>query len=90
MRKTNNKKIEKALLDKALGYETKEVVEEYSLSGDELVLQKRKTSVKTYPPDLSALQMLLERKGEDDISLLSDKELEEEKQKLIKLLKEEK
>lgn len=90
MRKTNNKKIEKALLDKALGYETKEVVEEYSLSGDELVLQKRKTSVKTYPPDLSALQMLLGRKGEDDISLLSDKELEEEKQKLIKLLKEEK
>ncbi len=90
MGKANNKKIEKALLDKALGYETKEVVEEYGLSGDELVLQKRKTSVKTYPPDLSALQMLLERKGEDDITLLSDKELEEEKQKLIKLLKEEK
>lgn len=90
MRKANNKKIEKALLDKALGYETKEVVEEYGLSGDELVLQKRKTSVKTYPPDLSALQMLLERRGEDDISMLSDKELEEEKQKLIKLLKEEK
>ncbi len=90
MKKVSNKKIEKALLDKALGYETKEVVEEYGLAGDELVLQKRKTSVKTYPPDLSALQMLLERRGEGDLSTLTDKELEEEKKRLIKLLKEEK
>lgn len=90
MKKVSNKKIEKALLDKALGYETKEVVEEYGLSGDELVLQKRKTSVKTYPPDLSALQMLLERRGEGDLSTLTDEELEEEKKRLIKLLKEEK
>lgn len=90
MKKVSNKKIEKALLDKALGYETKEVVEEYGLSGDGLVLQKRKTSVKTYPPDLSALQMLLERRGEGDLSTLTDEELEEEKKRLIKLLKEEK
>lgn len=90
MKKVSNKKIEKALLDKALGYETKEVIEEYGLSGDELVLQKRKTSVKTYPPDLSALQMLLERRGDGDLSGLTDEELEQEKKRLIKLLKEEK
>ena len=86
--KVNNKKIEKALLDKALGYETKEVIEEYGLSGDELVLQKRKTSTKTYPPDLSALQMLLENREDGDLSSLTDEELEQEKKKLLELLKD--
>ncbi len=86
--KVNNKKIEKALLDKALGYETKEVIEEYGLSGDELVLQKRKTSTKTYPPDLSALQMLLENREDGDLSSLTDEELNKEKKKLLELLKD--
>lgn len=86
--KVNNKKIEKALLDKALGYETKEIIEEYGLSGDEFVLQKRKTSTKTYPPDLSALQMLLDRREDGDLSSLTDEELNEEKKKLLELLKE--
>ena len=86
--KVNNKKIEKALLDKALGYETKEIIEEYGLSGDEFVLQKRKTSTKTYPPDLSALQMLLDRREDGDLSSLTDEELNEEKNKLLELLKE--
>lgn len=86
--KVNNKKIEKALLDKALGYETKEVIEEYGLSGDELVLQKRKTSTKTYPPDLSALQMLLENREDGDLSSLTDEELNQEKKKLLELLKD--
>lgn len=86
--KVNNKKIEKALLDKALGYETKEIIEEYGLSGDEFVLQKRKTSTKTYPSDLSALQMLLDRREDGDLSSLTDEELNEEKKKLLELLKE--
>ncbi|MBE5738277.1 MAG: hypothetical protein E7354_00880 [Clostridiales bacterium] len=86
--KVSSKKIEKALLDKALGYETKEVIEEYGLSGDEFVLQKRKTSTKTYPPDLSALQILLDRKEETDLFNLTDEQLEEEKIKLLNLLKE--
>ena len=86
--KVNNKKIEKALLDKALGYETKEIMEEYGLSGDEFVLQKRKTSTKTYPPDLSALQMLLDRREDGDLSSLTDEELNEEKRKLLELLKD--
>jgi len=87
----NKKKLEKALLDKALGYTTQEVVEEYGFSGDEFVLQKRKTSTKSYPPDLSALQILLENKGGDEyFENMTDEELENEKQRLLKLIKEKK
>ena len=92
MDEKNQKKIRKALLDKALGYTTQEVIEEYGLSGEEFVLQKRKTSTKSYPPDLSALQMLMEEVCEEDnkFSKLSNEELEKEKIRLIKLLKEDK
>jgi len=91
MDEKNQKKIRKALLDKALGYTTQEIIEEYGLSGDSLVLQKRKTSTKSYPPDLSALEMLLENQEEDNkYAQLSNEELEKEKIRLIKLLKEEK
>jgi hypothetical protein len=92
MDKKSQKKIKQALLDKALGYTTQEVVEEYGFSGEEFVLQKRKTSTKTYPPDLSALQMLLDE-GDESVNKyahLSKQELEDEKIRLIKLLKEKK
>ena len=90
MDKTCKKKIKKALLDKALGYTTQEVVEEYGFSGEEFVLQKRKTSTKTYPPDLSALQMLLEESEETNNKYMdySKEELEKEKERLINMLKE--
>ena len=42
---SNNKKIKEALLNKALGFTTQEVTEEYGLSGDDLVLQKRKREI---------------------------------------------
>ena len=90
-KKREYKKIEKALLDKALGYTTQEIIEEYGYSGDDFVLQKRKTSTKSYPPDLSALQMLMSGRqelSENKFDGLSDEELENEKKKLIKLLKE--
>ena len=91
MNDKNQKKIKKALLDKALGYTTQEVIEEYGLSGEEFVLQKRKTSTKTYPPDLSALQMLLEDSEEVNKYIdMTNEELEKEKLRLIKLLKENK
>jgi hypothetical protein len=91
MKEKNEKRIRKALLDKALGYTTQEIIEEYGISGDDFVLQKRKTSTKTYPPDLSALQMLLETKEESNkYSNLTDEELEKEKIRLISMLKEEK
>jgi len=91
MNEKNQKKIKKALLEKALGYTTQEVVEEYGISGEEFVLQKRKTSTKSYPPDLSALQMLLEGQEENNkYYQYTNDELEKEKLRLIKMLKEDK
>ena len=84
------KKLEKALMDKALGFTTQEVVEEYGFSGDDFILQKRKTSTKSYPPDLSALQMLLEREGIDEFYNMTDEDLEKEKQRLLNKIKEKK
>lgn len=88
----SKKKLKQALIDKALGYTTQEIIEEYGLAGNEFVLQKRKTSTKSYPPDLSALQMLLdgEEKEKNELERMSDEELLLEKNRLIKLLKEKK
>lgn len=84
---SNRKKLEKALLDKAVGYTTKEVIEEYGYNGEDFVLQKRKVSEKSYPPDMSAIQMLLDS-GENSIESMTDEELASEKMRLLKLLKE--
>lgn len=87
--KKNQKKIKQALLDKAIGYTTQEITEEYGISGDEFVLQKRKMSTKSYPPDLSALQMLMGEDNTDNkLMNLTSEQLEQEKVRLIKLLKE--
>lgn len=88
----NKKKLKQALINKALGFTSQEITEEYGLTGDDFVLQKRKTSTKFYPPDLSALQLLLDKEVSeiDDIEQMSDEELNLEKEKLIKLLKEKK
>ncbi len=92
MEKFKNKKIKEALINKALGYTTQEVTEEYGYTGDEFILQKRKTSTKSYPPDLTALQLLLgkEVEREDQLENLTDEELEKEKQRLLSILKERK
>lgn len=91
MEKIKNKKIKEALMNKALGYTTQEVTEEYGYTGDEFILQKRKTSTKSYPPDLTALQMLLGKEGVNNVlSNLTDEELEKEKERLLLILKEKK
>lgn len=85
------KEIERALLSKALGCTTQEIVEEYGFQGDDFVLQKRKTSTKSYPPDLSALQMLLGDTGDTNkYSKLSSEQLEKEKERLLNLLEKKK
>ena len=63
-----------------------EVTEEYAEVDGELRLLKRKETKKDIPPDLKAVQLLLESREERYISLLSGEELEEEKQKILKLL----
>ena len=63
-----------------------EVTEEYAEVDGELRLLKRKKTKKDIPPDLKAVQLLLESREERDISLLSDEELESEKQKIFKTI----
>lgn len=82
-------KLGEALLKVALGYQVAEVTEEYAEVDGELKLTKRKRTKKDVPPDLKAVQMLLERGGGKGIEGLSDKELEEEKARLLALLQSE-
>lgn len=79
--------IKKALLKCAVGFDTSEIVEEYTVDGGELKLVKRKVTKRDVPPDIKAVKMLLD--GEADASQMSDEELEERREKLIAMLKEE-
>ncbi|MBD5636769.1 MAG: hypothetical protein HDP28_02965 [Clostridia bacterium] len=78
--------IKGAIMKVALGYSLEEVTEEYGVEDGELKLVKRKETKKDIPPDLKAVKLLMDDK---DYSVLSDEELEAEKQKLLKRLKEE-
>lgn len=80
--------IKSALIKKALGYDATEVVEEY-VSGEEgeIKLSKKKVTKKNVPPDLTALKLLMD---EDSLPLssMTDEELQKEKERLLKLLKD--
>ena len=86
-------KIRKALLKKALGYQTHEVVEEYVMDEDGgQRLAKKKVTKKHVSPDIAAMRVLLERYSTDmaeEIRNMSDEELLKERARLIKLIKEE-
>ena len=85
------KKLQKALLKRALGYDASETIEEYAMNGDDMTMVKRKVTTKNVPPDISAVKVLLENFSENDIANLnelSDAQLESEKQRLLALLKE--
>lgn len=86
-------KIKKALLKKALGYNADECVEEYTVNENgEEVLSKKKVTKKHYSPDISAVKVLLERyykTYQEQVALMSDEELKLEKERLLRLLKEE-
>ncbi len=86
--KTSDKKIKTALIKKALGYDCTEVVEEY-VSGEEgeIKLTKKKVTKKNVPPDISAIKILL-CEEEKDLSSMTDEQLNAEKERLLKLLKE--
>lgn len=83
-----NKKIQDALLKKALGYNATEVVEEY-VTGEEgeIKLTKKKVTKKNVPPDITAIKILID-KDELTPELMTDEQLEQEKIRLIKLLDE--
>lgn len=83
----DGEKIKGALLERALGYDADEVVEEYGFSEGEAVLVKRKVTKKRVPPDIQAAKMLLD--GAPPLTSLSDEQLQMEKERLLLLLKEE-
>lgn len=85
-KKAGEKSVKEAVLKVALGYSLKEVTEEYGVEDGELKLVKRKETLKDVPPDLKAAKLLLE---EDDYTAFTDEELEAEKKRLLKKLKEE-
>lgn len=77
-----------ALIKKALGYEVKEVTEEYSMVDKDLVLIKKKINTKVYPPDLDAIEMALSESGTDrEYSNMSDDALVAEQIKLLEMFK---
>lgn len=79
-----------ALLKVALGCSVAEVTEEYAEVDGKLKLLKRKKTKKDIPPDLKAVQLILEKRENcGEISAMSDEELEKEKQRLLKLLQDE-
>lgn len=86
--KKSESDLKSALFRKAVGYDSTETIEEYSSSDGELVLVKKKVTTKNVPPDVSALKMLLDMNETEDLSALSDEELEKERKKLLKILKE--
>ena len=76
-----------ALIKKALGYDAVEVVEEYvSCDEGEIKLSKKKVTKKNVPPDLSAIKILMEEQAFLGVTQMSDQELEEEKNRLLKIL----
>ena len=76
-----------ALLKVALGCQVAEVTEEYAEVDGKLKLLKRKKTKKDIPPDLKAVQILLEKRGDGDVTGMTDEELEREKKRLLSLLK---
>lgn len=74
-----------ALKKCAVGFGTSEVVEEFCIEDGELKLVKKKVTRRDIPPDIKAVKMLMDEGGTEG---LSDGELEEERQKLINMLKD--
>ena len=83
MKERSEDNVKKALRKKAFGYDTEETVEEFAYREGEEILSKKKVTRKNVPPDITAIKMLLE---EDDLSAMTDEELEKEKIRLLKLL----
>ena len=57
------------------------MVEEFSIEDGELKLVKKKVTKRQIPPDIKAVKLLMEERGEP-----TDEELEEEKQRLLNML----
>ena len=83
-----DEKLTDALLKVALGFQVSETVEEYADVDGTLKLTKRKKTKKDVPPDLKAVQILLGENTKGEIELMTDEELEAEKERLLRALGE--
>lgn len=85
--------VKKILLKKAKGFVLEEITEEYSLEGEGgLKLTKRKVNTKEVAPDITALKALIEIDDlgkADKYKNMTRDELIAERDKLLKLFKEE-
>lgn len=77
------------LLKKAIGFEKSEISKEFQIDaeGNETLIRK-KIQKKYYPPDMQAMRTFLELEKGEDLSALSDEELEREKIRLLAELRE--
>ncbi len=83
--------LDKAILKRALGYETEEVVEEYASTDNELKLSKRKVTKKYVPPDLSAIKMVMDTMDQTvlgEYQTMTKEQLMKEKIQLLNQLEE--
>lgn len=76
--------IKGALKKCAVGFGTSEVVEEFCVEDGELKLVKKKVTKRDIPPDIKAVKLLMDGSGTGG---MTDEELEEEKAKLLEMLK---
>lgn len=78
----------KILLRKAKGYSYKEKVDEYVVVDGIKQLTKTKVTTKKVQPDVMAVKALLELDcDEQDVTSMTDEQLQVEKLRLIRLLK---
>ena len=91
MKQKDLDRVDDALFNRAIGFSKDEITEEYSIVDDKLTLIKKKLNSKYYPPELKAIEMVMDKYGlnkDEMYEKYSLVELEEEKNKLIKMLKE--
>jgi len=90
MKRKDLEKIDDALFNRAIGFSKEEVSEEYNMIEDKLTLTKKKLNSKYYPPELKAIEILIEKYSlnkDDTYDNYSITELESEKERLLNLLK---
>ncbi|MCM1289959.1 MAG: hypothetical protein NC132_04600 [Corallococcus sp.] len=75
------------LLKKAKGFSFKEKTEEYNVVNGEAVLAKKRIVTKNVHPDVTAVKALLQLDdGMQDVSAMTDEQLQVEKLRLMQLL----
>ena len=76
------------LLKRAKGFYCTETTTEYIFQDGKKVAQKQKTTKKYVLPDVASAKVLMEYNSQADVSSLTDEQLQVEKLRLLKLLRD--